>query len=67
MKKTTIKISWDTLQEVKKVAQILTDERKENITQDQAIRYLVALFPICHKKVSQNGLKSKLKAKENKE
>lgn len=43
MKRTTIKISWDTLQAVNRLAIDLSSERKEKITQDQAIRYLLEL------------------------
>jgi len=41
MKKTTIKVSWDNAQAVKRIAMELSETKKEVITQDQALRYLI--------------------------
>jgi len=41
MKKSTIKVSWDNLQAINQIAWKLSQEKREKITQDQAIRYLL--------------------------
>jgi len=41
MKKTTIKIQWDTLQAINLVALKLTKNKGVKVTQDQTIRYLL--------------------------
>jgi hypothetical protein len=44
MKKTTIKVSWDNLQLLKKIALDLTNKRGEFISQDQALRYILGVY-----------------------
>jgi hypothetical protein len=41
MKKTTIKISWDNLQQLKKLSAEESLKRNENITPDQMLRILM--------------------------
>jgi hypothetical protein len=43
MKTTTIKIAWDTLQQINRLALDLSEKRNVKVTQDQAIRYLLEL------------------------
>jgi hypothetical protein len=40
MKKSTIKVSWDTLQQINRLALDLSEKRNFKVTQDQVIRYL---------------------------
>jgi hypothetical protein len=40
MKTTTIKIKWDTLQQINRLALDLSEKRNVKVTQDQVIRYL---------------------------
>lgn len=41
MKKTTIKVSWDNLQQLNRLASRLSEKKQEKITQDIALRYLL--------------------------
>jgi hypothetical protein len=41
MKTTTIKIAWDTLQQINRLALDLSEKRNVKVTQDQVIRYLL--------------------------